>query len=119
MREVTAYAPCPSACRANFVGGNEDFAAWEMCKSAIMIHMQVGENNPFHITRTDAQCTQLRTDLLFRIDSKNNLPSSKGMIRPPSFQQMRSLAGVDDNNTLTVSIAHAYVGNHSVQFRSA
>src|SRR5579872_2406812 len=52
--------------------------------------------------RSNPQCTQLRTDLLFRIDSKHDFPSSKGMIRPSGLQQMRSLAGVDDNNALTV-----------------
>jgi hypothetical protein len=44
----------------------------------------------------------LRANLLFTIDSKHDFPSSKGMIRPPGFEQMRSLAGVDDDNTLTV-----------------
>ena len=39
MRKVTAYAPCPPACCANFVGGNENFTVWEMCKSAIMVHV--------------------------------------------------------------------------------
>src|SRR6185437_12751653 len=102
MRQVSAYTPNPSACGAKFSGGDKDFTAGEMCQAAIMIHVQMGENDLFHITRSNAQRTQLRTDFIFPIDSKNDFPSRKGMIRRPCFEQMLSLAGVDDDDTFLV-----------------
>lgn len=102
VRKVSAYTPNPSTRGAKFAGGDKDFTIWEMCKAAIMIHVQMGENDLFHITRSNAQRTQLGTDFFFPIDSKNDFPSGKGMVRRPCFEQMRSLASVDYDDTFLV-----------------
>jgi hypothetical protein len=70
IRKVSAYTPCPSACRAKFAGGNKDFAILEVRQTAIMIHVQMRENDLFHIMRSDAEGTQLRADLFLTIDPK-------------------------------------------------
>ncbi|MGY4368499.1 hypothetical protein ACVW1A_004564 [Bradyrhizobium sp. LB1.3] len=102
MRKVSAYSPRPSTCRAKFAGGNKDFTILEMCQAAIMVHVQMSENDLFYITWSNAQRTQLRTDFFFPIDSKNDFPSGKGMIRRSGFEQMRSLASIDYDNTFLV-----------------
>jgi hypothetical protein len=107
MRKVSAYTPGSSACRPNLAGRNEDFAVREMDKAAVVIHVQMAENDFFHVPRSDAECAQLGTDLLVTINPERDFPSHIGMIRPPGFEQMRSLAGVDDDDPSRCSIAHA------------
>lgn len=74
----------------------------KMCKAAIVIHVQVSEDNPFHIARSHAEHPQLRPDLFFTIDSELDLPSDIRMERSSGFQQMSSLAGVNHNDALPV-----------------
>ncbi len=71
----------------------------KMPETTVMIHVQMSEDDPFHIARADAQRVQLRTYLFFAIDSKRDLPSDKGMKRLPGFDQMRTLASIDHNDT--------------------
>jgi hypothetical protein len=92
----------PSACRSKLAGRNEDFAVREMCEAPVMIHVQMGEDDPFHIARPDTERPQLRSDFFFTVDSKLNFPSDIGMKGGPGFEQMRSLAGVDDNDTFSM-----------------
>jgi hypothetical protein len=80
-----------------------------MYKSAIVIHMQVGENDLFYVIRRNAERAQLRTDFLLRIYSKPNFPSDVGVERTSSAEQMCSLAGVNHNNTFTV-LDHPGIG---------
>src|SRR6187455_98884 len=99
MRKVAANASGPSACGANFARRDKDFTVWEMRKTAIMIHVQVSEDNLFHIARSNAERTQLWAGLLFRVNLKHDLPSQKRMKRIAGFEQMRSLASVDHDDT--------------------
>ena len=46
-----------------------------MRKPAIVIDVQVGEDDPFHVARPDAQSAQLRTDFLIALDLKPHLPA--------------------------------------------
>jgi hypothetical protein len=62
----------------------------------------MGEDDPFHIARRDTERPQLRSDFFFTVDSKLNFPSDIGMKRGPGFEQMRSLAGVDDNDIFSM-----------------
>jgi hypothetical protein len=50
-----------------------------MLKAAVVIHVQMGENNPIHIARPDAERPQLRTDFLFALDAKRRFPADIGM----------------------------------------
>jgi hypothetical protein len=43
-----------------------------MREPAVMVHVQMGENHPLHIARPDAECAQLRTDLLFAVDTEGD-----------------------------------------------
>ena len=73
---------------------------WEMCKASIMIHMQMGKHDPLDIARTDSKGAKLWPNFLFTVDPKLNFPSDIWMKRRPSFEQVRSLASVDDNDSL-------------------
>jgi hypothetical protein len=73
---------------------------WEMCKASIMIHMQMGKHDPLDIARTDSKGAKLWPNFLFTVDPKRNFPSDIWMKRRPSFEQVRSLASVDDNDSL-------------------
>ena len=98
IRKVSTHTAYPSACRAEFAGSNKDFAMWEMCKASIMIHMQMGKHDPLDIARTDSKGAKLWPNFLFTVDPKLNFPSDIWMKRRPSFEQVRSLASVDDND---------------------
>ena len=41
------------------------FRCLENVKSAIVVHVQMGENYFFHVARSDAERAQLRADLFF------------------------------------------------------
>ena len=70
-----------------------------MLKATVVIHVQMGENDPLHIARPDSQHAQLRTDFFFAVNSKRDFPSDIGMKRLPGFEQMHSLASVDHDDT--------------------
>ena len=53
--KVPAHASCPSAGCLQLAARDKDFAIWEMRKSTIVVHVQVGEHNLLHIARTDAE----------------------------------------------------------------
>jgi len=100
IRKVSTHTAYQSACRAEFAGSNKDFAMWEMCKASIMIHMQMGKHDPLDIARTDSKGAKLWPNFLFTVDPKRNFPSDIWMKRRPSFEQVRSLASVDDDDSL-------------------
>ena len=100
--KVSAHAAYPTACSSQLTGSNEDFTVWEMCKAAVVIHVQMRENDAFHISRPDAERAQLWADFFFTVDSKRNFPSNIGMKGGPGFEQMRSLAGIDDDDTFAM-----------------
>ena len=63
-----------------------------------MIHVQMSEDNPFHVARPNAERAQLRPNFLFMLDSKRNLPAAIGMKNVPGFELVGSLASVDDDH---------------------
>ena len=69
-----------------------------MRQPAVMVHVQMGENHPLDVARTNAERAQLRTDLLFAVDAKRDLPADIGMQRLAGFEQMRALPGIDNDN---------------------
>ena len=46
-----------------------------MRKATVVTYVQMGEDDPFHVTRPDADRAQLRTDFLITVDPKRNFPS--------------------------------------------
>ena len=71
-----------------------------MRQPAVVIHMQMGEDDAFDIARADTECAQLRTDFLFGLDPECDLPADVGMQRLAGFEQMRALPGIDDENAI-------------------
>jgi hypothetical protein len=100
MRDIAPHPPRPSARGPQLAGRNEDLAVREMDKSAIVIHVQVGQNDRLHISRSDAEGAQLRTNLLFALNSERDFPSHIRVKRPRAFAQVRPLAGIDDDDAL-------------------
>src|ERR1700733_3688697 len=98
MRQIAAQAAEIAARGFQFAGRDEDFAVREVRKAAVMVHVQMAENDPFHIARPDAERAQLRTDLLLMLDAECDLPPHERVKRLAGFEQMRALAGVDDDD---------------------
>ena len=65
-----------------------------MRKTTIVIDVQMGEDDPFHIARAYAERPQLRTDFLLGADPKRDFPSDVGVKRLAAFEQMRALARI-------------------------
>src|SRR3981189_2924035 len=84
-----------------------------MRKAAVMVHMQMGENDPLHIARSDAERAKLRTDLLFALDAKRHFPAEVGVKRLAGFQQMRALPGVDRDDAFGM-IDDPYIGRQPI-----
>ena len=100
--EISADTPGHSARLAKFAGRREDFAVREICKPAIVVHVQVRKDHLFHVARSDAERTQLRTDFFLALDLERDLPPQKWMIRFTGFEQMRALTGVYDKYALSM-----------------
>jgi hypothetical protein len=69
-------------------------------QSAVVIHVQVSEDDLFHIARPDAHRAELRSDFLVALDPKHHFPSQVRVKRVGGLEEMRSLAGVDDDHAL-------------------
>src|SRR5262249_52407963 len=91
-------------------GRNQDFTIGEVRKSAVVIHVQKGEDNFFHVSRSDAECAQSRTDLFVTINSKCDFPPNPRMIRLTGFEQIRSPAAVAHDDALPMLDPQAQVG---------
>src|ERR1019366_3652277 len=98
MRKITAHASEISARGLQLAGRDQDFAVRKVHKAAVMVHMQMGQDDPFHIARTDAERAQLRTDLLFALDAERDFPSDIRVKRLAGFEQVRALPGVDHDD---------------------
>ena len=71
-----------------------------MREAAVVIDVQVREDDAFDIEASDAQRAQLWTDFLFAFETKRDLPSMIGMQRPARFEQMHARTRVDDDHAL-------------------
>ena len=69
-----------------------------MGKAAVMVAVQVGEDDSFHISRPDAQRAQLRADFLIPLDAKGHFPAHVRMQGGRGLKQVRALAGVDHDH---------------------
>jgi hypothetical protein len=69
-----------------------------MGKAAVVIAVQVCEDDSFHISRPNAHGPQLRTDFLIALDSKRDFPSHVGMQGLTALQQMSPLARIDHDH---------------------
>jgi len=74
MRKIATHAADISACGLQFAGRDQDFTVRKVRKAAVMVHMQMGEHDAFHVARPDAERLQLRTDLLFAVDAEPDFP---------------------------------------------
>ena len=57
LRAGRVERPSPSACSTKFSRCNQDFCVWEMCETAVVVHVQMGENDLFQVARRDAEAT--------------------------------------------------------------
>src|SRR5260370_38471231 len=107
LRKITAYPAEHSPRGLQFAWCDEDFGVRKMREAAVMVHMQMGEDHPLHIARSDAERAQLRTDLLFALDAKRHFPADIRVKRLTGFQQMRALPAAyhDDTFALTADPA--------------
>jgi pimeloyl-ACP methyl ester carboxylesterase len=69
-----------------------------MRQAAVVIDVQVGEDDACDISRSNAERAQLWTDFLLALETKRHLPSVIGMERSAGFVQVHPLAGVDDDD---------------------
>ena len=58
VRQVTTNASRPSASSVKLPAGDKDLAAGKVRKSAVVIHVQMGEHNTFHVTLANAERAQ-------------------------------------------------------------
>jgi hypothetical protein len=72
-------------------GSDHDLAVRKMPKAAVVIHLQMREQDPLNVARPHAERAQLRSDLLFRRDSKADLPADIRMERARVIEQMLAL----------------------------
>jgi len=98
MRQVSAQATRPAACGFELASRNEYLGVRKVREAAVVIGMQMREDDARGISRSDAEGAQLRTDLLFVLDTKYHFPSVIGMQRSAGFEQVHTLAGVDDDH---------------------
>ena len=47
----------------------------EVCKPAVVIHMQMSKHNTLHVARADSESSQLWPDLLVTLNPKDDFPS--------------------------------------------
>ena len=73
-------------------------AGQEGFQSAVVVNVQMSENDPFDIARAHAKGTQLRTDLLLGLDPERNFPTEIRMQRLAGLEQMRTLPAVDHDH---------------------
>jgi hypothetical protein len=78
----------------------ENLTVKKVRQSAVVIHVQVGEDDLFHIARSDAHRAELRTDFVVALDPKHHFPSNIWVKRMRALKEMCSLAGVDDDHAL-------------------
>src|SRR5690242_10290653 len=96
MRQVSAQATDPAACCSEFASRDEYLRVRKVREAAVVIGVQMCEDDARDISRSDAEGAQLRTDLLVALEAKVHFPSVIRMQRSPGFEQVRALAGVDD-----------------------
>jgi hypothetical protein len=65
-----------------------------MCKAAVVVDVQMGQDDASYITGPDTEGSQLRTDLLVTVDAKRHFPSNVGMKRFTGLEQMRPLTRI-------------------------
>src|SRR5262245_36474611 len=94
MWQVSAQAAHPSAGGSQLASRHENFGVWEVRKPAIMIDVQVGQHDAFHVPRPNTQRAQLRTDFLVALDSKPDFPAHVRVQRPGGFEEMCRLTRI-------------------------
>jgi len=82
--------------RDTFVGTD---AVQQMCQTAVVIHVQMPQHNPFHIARSDPESPKLRSDLLPTFNPEGDLPSDIGMRRLTGFEKVRTLTCINHDDT--------------------
>jgi hypothetical protein len=118
MRQVSAQATRPAACGFELASRNEYLGVRKVREAAVVIGMQMREDDARGISRSDAEGAQLRTDLLFVLDTKYHFPSVIGMQRSAGFEQVHTLAGVDDDHAFRMFNDPGIRGSHCVHCRS-
>src|SRR3954447_18999111 len=73
-----------------------------MRQAAVVIDVEMREHDTFDIDGPDAECAQLRADLLLPVDPKRHLPSSVRMEGGGAFEQLRPLPVLHDNHAFRV-----------------
>ena len=53
--QISAHAARPSTRRAEFAGSDKNFTVREVFEAAVVIHVQMSENDSLHVARPDAQ----------------------------------------------------------------
>jgi hypothetical protein len=71
-------------------------------EAAVVIDMEMRENDSFHVEWSYGECTQLRADLLILFDPKRHFPSPVRMQGFGAFEQMCSLARIHDDHAFRV-----------------
>ena len=65
-----------------------------MSEAAVVVAVQVREDDTSHILPPDAERAQLRTDFLLPLDAKRHFPASVRVHGGRGLEQMRPLTGV-------------------------
>jgi len=100
MRKIPLELAGEPLCTFVVVAWNQDVTVWKVVKAACMIRMKMGQYDRFNVLGLNADLTELRTDLLLRIDIHTNrcaiiwMPARK-VIRVGGA---RRVAGVDDDD---------------------
>ena len=85
--------------RGRFRRAGEDAAMRKMREAAVVVDMQVGQHDRFHVAGADAELRNCGPDFLLRLDVEAD---GKLEIRMPARQrfQMRRRSGIDDDDAL-------------------
>src|SRR4029078_4773159 len=94
MRQVSAHATGPAACGSEIASPDKYVRVRKVREAAVVIGVQMREDDACDISRSDAEGAQLGTDILFALDAKAHLPSVIRMQRSPGLEQVHSLAGL-------------------------
>jgi hypothetical protein len=69
-------------------------------EAAVVIDVQMRQDDVLHISRADAERAQLGTDFLLALESKRHLPSMIRVQRSGGVEDTRPVAGVGDDHSI-------------------